>query len=54
MINQHAKWLEATVRHSMAQAYLGSFQLRLAPGPQQFSHQDPGFVDIMLSKGFTG
>ncbi len=55
MINQHAKWLEATVRH-IASFRLSTWSFPATAWRQDhngFSHQDPGFVDIMLNKSFN-
>ena len=58
MINQHAKWLEATVRHIPWRKPISALNLVLSSHVWRqdhngFSHQDPGFVDIMLNKSFN-
>ena len=57
MINQHAKWLEATVRHIPWRKPIASLNILLSSHVWRqdhngFSHQDPGFVDLLLNKNF--
>lgn len=57
MVNQHAKWLEATVRHIPWRAPIASLNILLTSHVWRqdhngFSHQDPGFVDVLLNKNF--
>ena len=55
MVNQHAKWLEATVRHIPWRAPISGLNMVLSSHVWRqdhngFSHQDPGFVDVLLNK----
>ena len=57
MVNQHAKWLEATVRHIPWRKPIASLNILLTSHVWRqdhngFSHQDPGFVDLLLNKNF--
>lgn len=58
MINQHCKWLEACVRHIPWRRPISGINLLISSHVWRqdhngFSHQDPGFVDIMLNKSFN-
>jgi xylulose-5-phosphate/fructose-6-phosphate phosphoketolase len=58
MVNQHAKWLEATVRHIPWRAPIAGLNMLLSSHVWRqdhngFSHQDPGFVDVLLNKCFN-
>ena len=57
MINQHAKWLEATVRHipgaSPSRPSMYCFPAMWRQDHNGFSHQDPGFVDVLLNKCYN-
>ena len=58
MINQHAKWLEATVREIPWRKPIAGLNLLVTSHVWRqdhngFSHQDPGFVDILLNKNFN-
>ncbi|MBR3385070.1 MAG: phosphoketolase [Atopobiaceae bacterium] len=58
MVNQHCKWLEATVRHIPWRAPISSTNMLLSSHVWRqdhngFSHQDPGFVDVLLNKNFN-
>jgi len=58
MINQHCKWLEATVRHIPWRKPISAINLLLSSHVWRqdhngFSHQDPGFVDVLLNKNFN-
>lgn len=55
MINQHCKWLEATVREIPWRAPISGLNLLLSSHVWRqdhngFSHQDPGFIDLLLNK----
>lgn len=55
MVNQHAKWLEATVRHIPWRKPISGLNMLLSSHVWRqdhngFSHQDPGFVDVLLNK----
>ena len=55
MLNQHAKWLEATVREIPWRKPIASMNLLVSSHVWRqdhngFSHQDPGFVDLLLNK----
>ena len=57
MLNQHAKWLEATVRHIPWRKPISSMNLLISSHVWRqdhngFSHQDPGVIDILLNKNF--
>ena len=58
MVNQHCKWLEATVRHIPWRKPISGINMLLSSHVWRqdhngFSHQDPGFVDILLNKCFN-
>lgn len=58
MLNQHAKWLEATVRHIPWRKPISSVNLLVSSHVWRqdhngFSHQDPGVIDILLNKNFN-
>ena len=58
MINQHAKWLEATVREIPWRKPIAGLNVLISSHVWRqdhngFSHQDPGFVDILLNKNFN-
>lgn len=58
MVNQHCKWLEATVRHIPWRKPIAALNMVLSSHVWRqdhngFSHQDPGFVDILLNKNFN-
>ena len=58
MVNQHCKWLEATVRHIPWRKPISGLNLLLSSHVWRqdhngFSHQDPGFVDVLLNKTFN-
>lgn len=58
MLNQHAKWLEATVRHIPWRKPISSMNLLITSHVWRqdhngFSHQDPGVIDILLNKNFN-
>ena len=58
MINQHAKWLEATVRHIPWRKPISAVNVLLSSHVWRqdhngFSHQDPGFVDVLLNKCYN-
>ncbi len=58
MVNQHAKWLEATVRHIGWRKPISGLNMLLSSHVWRqdhngFSHQDPGFVDVLLNKNFN-
>ena len=55
MINQHCKWLEATVREIPWRKPIAGLNILLSSHVWRqdhngFSHQDPGFVDLLLNK----
>ena len=55
MVNQHCKWLEATVREIPWRKPIAGLNLLLSSHVWRqdhngFSHQDPGFVDLLLNK----
>jgi xylulose-5-phosphate/fructose-6-phosphate phosphoketolase len=55
MFNQHAKWLE-TCRHVVWRAPVASENILLSSTVWRqdhngFSHQDPGFIDVVTNKG---
>ncbi|AEB07397.1 Fructose-6-phosphate phosphoketolase [Coriobacterium glomerans PW2] len=55
MINQHCKWLEATVREIDWRKPISGLNILLTSHVWRqdhngFSHQDPGFVDLLLNK----
>ncbi|OZG49423.1 phosphoketolase [Pseudoscardovia suis] len=58
MLNQHAKWLEATVREIPWRKPIASMNLLVSSHVWRqdhngFSHQDPGVIDILLNKNFN-
>lgn len=58
MFNQHAKWLEATVRHIPWRKPIPSMNVLISSHTWRqdhngFSHQDPGVIDIFLNKDFN-
>jgi xylulose-5-phosphate/fructose-6-phosphate phosphoketolase len=58
MLNQHAKWLEATVREIPWRKPISSVNLLVSSHVWRqdhngFSHQDPGVIDILLNKNFN-
>ena len=58
MVNQHCKWLEATVRHIDWRKPIAGLNMLLSSHVWRqdhngFSHQDPGFVDVLLNKNFN-
>ncbi|RBQ00100.1 phosphoketolase [Bifidobacterium xylocopae] len=58
MVNQHAKWLEATVREIPWRKPIAGLNILVTSHVWRqdhngFSHQDPGFVDILLNKSFN-
>jgi xylulose-5-phosphate/fructose-6-phosphate phosphoketolase len=58
MVNQHCKWLESTVRHIPWRAPISGLNILLTSHVWRqdhngFSHQDPGFVDLLLNKCFN-
>ena len=58
MLNQHAKWLEATVREIPWRQPISSMNLLVSSHVWRqdhngFSHQDPGVIDILLNKNFN-
>ena len=55
MVNQHCKWLEATVREIPWRAPIAGLNILLSShcwrqDHNGFSHQDPGFIDLLLNK----
>ena len=55
MVNQHCKWLEATKREIPWRAPISGLNILLSSHVWRqdhngFSHQDPGFVDVLLNK----
>ncbi len=55
MINQHCKWLEATVREIPWREPIAGLNILLTShcwrqDHNGFSHQDPGFIDLLLNK----
>ena len=55
MVNQHCKWLEATVREIPWRAPISGLNILLTSHVWRqdhngFSHQDPGFIDLLLNK----
>lgn len=55
MVNQHCKWLEATVREIDWRAPIAALNILLTSHVWRqdhngFSHQDPGFVDLLVNK----
>ena len=55
MINQHCKWLEATVREIPWRKPIAGLNILLSSHVWRqdhngFSHQDPGFIDLLLNK----
>ena len=55
MVNQHCKWLEATVREIPWRKPIAGLNILLSSHVWRqdhngFSHQDPGFVDVLLNK----
>ncbi|MCI1666147.1 MAG: phosphoketolase [Atopobiaceae bacterium] len=58
MVNQHCKWLEATVRDIDWRKPISGLNMLVTSHVWRqdhngFSHQDPGFVDILLNKSFN-
>ena len=58
MVNQHCKWLEATVREIPWRKPISGLNMLLSSHVWRqdhngFSHQDPGFVDVLLNKTFN-
>ncbi len=55
MVNQHCKWLEATVREIPWRKPIAGLNILLSSHVWRqdhngFSHQDPGFIDVLLNK----
>ncbi len=55
MVNQHCKWLEATKREIPWRAPISGLNILLSSHVWRqdhngFSHQDPGFIDVLLNK----
>ena len=55
MVNQHCKWLEATKREIPWRAPISGLNILLSSHVWRqdhngFSHQDPGFIDLLLNK----
>ena len=55
MVNQHCKWLEATVREIPWRKPIAGLNILLSSHVWRqdhngFSHQDPGFIDLLLNK----
>lgn len=55
MVGQHCKWLEETVRYARWREPISSLNILLTSHVWRqdhngFSHQDPGFVDVLLNK----
>ncbi len=55
MVNQHCKWLEATVREIPWRKPIAGLNILLSSHVWRqdhngFSHQDPGFVDLLINK----
>ena len=55
MVNQHCKWLEATKREIPWRAPISGLHILLSSHVWRqdhngFSHQDPGFIDLLLNK----
>ena len=58
MLNQHAKWLEATVREIPWRKPISSMNLLVSShvwrqDHNDFSHQDPGVTSVLLNKCFN-
>ena len=58
MLNQHAKWLEATVREIPWRKPISSVNLLVSSHVWRqdhngFSHQDPGVTSVLLNKTFN-
>ncbi|PLS30195.1 phosphoketolase, partial [Bifidobacterium margollesii] len=58
MLNQHAKWLEATVREIPWRKPIASLNLLISSHVWRqdhngFSHQDPGVISVLLNKNFN-
>jgi xylulose-5-phosphate/fructose-6-phosphate phosphoketolase len=56
MFNQHAKWLDICARHATWRAAVSSENILLTSTVWRqdhngFSHQDPGFIDVVTNKG---
>jgi xylulose-5-phosphate/fructose-6-phosphate phosphoketolase len=56
MVNQHAKWLDICKRHAPWRASVASENILLTSTVWRqdhngFSHQDPGFIDLVTNKG---
>ncbi len=59
MVMQHCKWLEETVRYARWRAPLSSLNILLTSHAWRqdhngFSHQDPGFADLLINKAASG
>ena len=59
MVGQHCKWLEETGRFASWRAPISSLNILLTSHVWRqdhngFSHQDPGFADVILNKGAAG
>jgi xylulose-5-phosphate/fructose-6-phosphate phosphoketolase len=55
MFNQHAKWLEACIRHARWRAPIGPWNCLISSTVWRqdhngFTHQDPGFIDLAGNK----
>lgn len=58
MVNQHCKWLESCVRDVPWRSPIAGLNLLLTSHVWRqdhngFSHQDPGFVDLLLNKNYN-
>lgn len=58
MVNQHCKWLESCVREVPWRAPIAALNILLTSHVWRqdhngFSHQDPGFIDLLLNKNFN-
>ncbi|MBT1165639.1 phosphoketolase [Bifidobacterium simiarum] len=58
MLNQHAKWLESTVREIPWRKPIASLNLLISSHVWRqdhngFSHQDPGVISVLLNKNFN-
>src|SRR4030095_14143339 len=56
MFNQHAKWLDISKNHVQWRASVASENILLSSTVWRqdhngFSHQDPGFIDVVANKG---
>src|SRR5262245_43174492 len=59
MFNQHAKWLDISKNHVPWRAAVASENILLSSTVWRqdhngFSHQDPGFIDVVANKGSAG